>query len=140
MGEAGGAPGQHDDEKRAIAHVALNRAKATGNTLSFETQKPGQFEPWTSRAAELEGYDPGGADYMATAAIVDKVLNGEDDDPTGGATHFYAPKAQAALGRNAPSWDNGTGSDIGRHRFFKLPYGARRRSRKASSRSRRPRP
>jgi phosphoserine phosphatase len=41
------------------------------------------------------------------------------DDITGGATHFWGPKAQAALGRPAPKWGRTGGLDIGETRFHR---------------------
>ncbi len=40
------------------------------------------------------------------------------DDPTEGKTMFYAPAAQAALGRPAPAWAQGEGQKIGDHVFY----------------------
>jgi hypothetical protein len=79
---------------------------------------PGQFEPWSSKADELMGYTPNSAQYKKAASIVDGIISGQIQDPTGGATKFYSPTAQAAVGRAPPAWDDGTGKDIGKHRFF----------------------
>jgi len=43
-----------------------------------------------------------------------------NEDITGGATNFWAPKAQAALGRPAPTWGRTGGVDIGETRFHKI--------------------
>lgn len=119
----GEAAGEGPTGWKAVAGVIANRAKGSGKSLTDVVLAKNQFEPWGSRRAELEGYDPNGEKYRRVAAEVLPVLRGQEVDPTGGATHFYAPKAQAALGRRAPSWDDGTGADIGNHRFFKLGYG-----------------
>lgn len=108
---------------RSVAGVIANRAAATGKGFGAVVKEKNQFEPWGSRARELKRIDPNSADYLHVASQVLPVLRGEDPDPTGGATHFYAPKAQRALGRRRPSWDDGSGTDIGNHRFFKLDYG-----------------
>ena len=123
LAEAGnqGAQGQ-----AAVAAVLRNRAQATGATIGQEALKPNQFEPWNPGSGnDPRRFDPQSPQYQEAYKTVLPVLTGQADDPTGGATHFYAPKAQAALGRAAPSWDNGRGSDIGDHRFFKLPYGGK---------------
>ena len=106
---------------QAVGNVIRNRAIAGGfggDNPSDVVRKPYQFEPWNTEEgrAKMAGYDPNSPEYQAAGAALDKAYTG--DDPTKGATHFYAPKAQAALGRPAPSWDNGTGKDIGDHRFF----------------------
>jgi hypothetical protein len=121
-GEAGnqGVIGQ-----TAVANVIANRAQQSGMTPSDVVLAKGQFEPWSDpeARARMEALDPSSPEYQQLASIARNALTGQGADPTGGATHFYAPKAQAALGRNAPGWDNGTGRDIGDHRFFSLGYG-----------------
>ena len=106
---------------QAVGNVIRNRSVAGGfggDNPSDVVRKPYQFEPWNTEEgrAKMAGYDPNSPEYQAAGAALDRAYTG--DDPTKGATHFYAPKAQAALGRPAPSWDNGTGKDIGDHRFF----------------------
>lgn len=115
----GEARNQDATGRKAVASVIRNRARMTNRPVSEIVLEPGQFEPWGNpqTRAQLEALDPASPDYQAILADIQG-----DDDPTGGATHFYAPVAQAALGRAVPAWDNGTGVDIGDHRFFKLGY------------------
>lgn len=120
-GEAGNQP---DIGQVAVASVALNRARTRGKTPSEIVLERNQFEPWGNpeTAARLMSMSPDSPEYKRAAAAVDRALAGED--PTGGASHFYAPRAQAALGRAKPSWDNGTGRAIGDHLFFSLEGGS----------------
>jgi hypothetical protein len=106
---------------QAVANVARNRTVSGnfgGETLPGVIQKPMQFEPWNTPQgrARMAAIDPNSPQYQQATQAIDRAYTG--DDPTKGATHFYAPKAQAAMGRPAPAWDNGRGVDIGDHRFF----------------------
>jgi hypothetical protein len=116
----GEARNQAPEGRKAVASVIRNRARMSGQPISAVVRESGQFEPWGDPATrpQLEGLDPSSNAYLSILGDIEG-----DDDPTGGATHFYSPQAQAAKGRKPPSWDNGTGSDIGDHRFFKLAYG-----------------
>jgi spore germination cell wall hydrolase CwlJ-like protein len=107
----------------AIAAVMRNRARLSGMSLADVAKQPGQFEPWGNpqTRAQMEALDPNGAEYQR---ILTNIRN-NPDDPTGGATHFYSPTAQAALGRQTPAWATGEGKDIGRHRFYALPFAGR---------------
>jgi len=120
-GEAGGegAVGQ-----QAVAGVIMNRAKQSGMTPTDVVLAKSQFEPWwdAEARARMERLDPNSPEYQRIKAAIEPVITGQAPDPTGGADHFYAPETQAALGRKAPSWDDGTGRDIGNHRFFKRGY------------------
>lgn len=120
FGEAGAEP---PEGQRAVAAVLLNRARQTGQSIEDVALAPGQFEPWGNAESRrrMEALTPGSPDYARIAMTIAPVLGGQD--PTGGADHFYSPTLQAKLGRRAPAWDNGSGQDIGRHRFFKLGYG-----------------
>lgn len=113
--------------KEAIAHVLLNRKKQNpGMSYSDVALAPNQFEPWNKRTDELMGIDPLSPEYAAAYAAQNKALYGGGTDPTGGADHFYAPKAQASLGRDTPEWAQGEqGTDIGDHRFYQLGYGGK---------------
>ena len=59
--------------------------------------------------------------YAAISKVVDAAYGAggkAPEDPTDGKTMFYAPSAQAALGRPAPSWAKGEGQVIGGHTFY----------------------
>lgn len=109
------------DSQAGVASVILNRSKLTGQRPREVVTAKGQFEPWGNPQTrqQLEALDPRSPEYQDILNRVSPVLSGED--VTGGATHFYAPKAQAALGRQPPKWDDGSGRDMGQHRFFTRP-------------------
>jgi N-acetylmuramoyl-L-alanine amidase len=116
----GEARGEGPDGQAAVAGVIANRAKERGLSPRGVVMQPGQFEPWANprTRAEMERLDPASPEYQAILQNIAPVLQGQN--PVGGADHFYSPGAQAALGRKPPSWDNGSGQDLGRHRFFDL--------------------
>jgi spore germination cell wall hydrolase CwlJ-like protein len=117
----GEARGESPEGQRAVAAVVRNRAAASGKPLRDVVFAPNQFEPWNNpqTRAQLEALDPNSPEYQTILAN----LRTGQGDPTGGATHFYSPTAQTALGRQPPAWAQGDGKDIGRHRFYNLPYG-----------------
>lgn len=119
-GEAANEP---DEGQAAVAAVIKNRMQAGrygGDSIPGVVLAKNQFEPWgntdaRSRMMALKQDDPR---YQKIGGIVDQMFGGQMEDPTGGATHFVAPAAQAALGRPMPSWAQGEGQAIGRHTFF----------------------
>jgi hypothetical protein len=119
IGEAGN---QSPEGQRAVAEVILNRARESGMTPQQVVMAKGQFEPWSTRAGELNAIDPNSQQYQSVLGNITPAF--APDDPTGGADHFYSPGAQAALGRDAPDWAQGQqGRDIGDQRFYSLGYG-----------------
>ena len=122
----GEAAGESDEGQKAVAAVLKNRANLAGTSLTAEALKPNQFEPWNNpvarrRMTTLKESDPR---YQKIKSNVLAVIE-EGEDPTKGATHFYAPTAQQKLGRSTPSWATGKRQTIGNHVFFKLPYSGR---------------
>ncbi len=117
IGEAGN---QGEQGMLAVGGVIANRARQRGLSPSEVVLQPSQFEPWGNpeTTQRLMAISPNSPEYQQAAAIAQRALAGEDI--TGGASHFYAPRAQQALGRARPSWDNGTGRAIGDHLFFNL--------------------
>lgn len=117
IGEAQAEP---PEGQAAVAAVVLNRARQRNMTPSQVVLEPNQFEPWgnPTTAQRLTSIKPDDPLYQAAAAQVDRALQGYD--PTGGADHFFAPKAQAALGREVPSWARGEPLVIGGHNFYSL--------------------
>ncbi len=103
------------------ASVIRNRAVGGGfggDTVPGVIQAPNQFEPWNTEAGRtrMAGIDPASPQYQNASRALDSAYFG--NDPTGGATNFIAPKAQAALGRPMPKWAQGPGQDIADQRFF----------------------
>jgi hypothetical protein len=120
----GEAANQPPEGQAAVAAVVKNRMQAGrygGTDVPGVVQAKGQFEPWGNPEARagMLGLSPQDPRYQQIGAIVDQVLAGQMPDPTNGATHFFAPKAQAALGRQAPKWAQGQeGQPIGDHTFY----------------------
>lgn len=119
----GEARNQGDNGMAAVAHVMMNRL-ASGNygkSLSEIALAKNQFEPWGNAATKkaMEKLSPSSPEYKRIGSILDQVMTGHLPDITNGADMFYAPKAQAAMGRKPPSWGTGTPiARVGDHDFF----------------------
>lgn len=119
-GEAAGEP---PAGQLAVANVIRNRAVAGnygGDTVPGVVLAKNQFEPWNraDARARMQALSPSDPRYQQIGSLVDQTYTGASD-PTNGATHFFSPRVQAALGRPVPSWGAGQGQDIGTHRFFR---------------------
>lgn len=119
--------GGHPDETAGIAAVIGNRLAGGkyGSDYRAVVTAPNQFEPWNNPNAPNYPIkiDPSSDRYKQAAAALSRYET-EGYDPTSGATHFWAPRAQEALGRQAPSWGREGGIDIGATRFHKVDDGA----------------
>jgi spore germination cell wall hydrolase CwlJ-like protein len=116
--------------QRAVAEVIRNRAVNGGyggDTIPGVINKPNAFEPVNNPQgrARMAALDPNSPEYARYGQAVDSAYRPENDQ-TGGATHFYAPKAQAALapvdGRpTVPTWAQGQQptAAIGGHTFYR---------------------
>jgi Cell Wall Hydrolase len=124
---AGESSGQPLAGQIGVASVIANRAKGAGVSPRDVVFAPNQFEPWNGgdARARMEAMDPGSSEYQQILNnVVRPVMSGKAKDPTGGATHFYAPAAQSALGRQPPTWGQGQPSAvIGGHNFYNVGYG-----------------
>lgn len=123
LGEAGN---QGPQGQAAVASVILNRVAAGryGKTASDVVLAPNQFEPWSTRAKELQGYKPDSAAYKNVGDIVDMVASGDVPDQTSGATHFLnADIVRQRTGGSLPSWASKPIAKIGAHTFY-APEGA----------------
>lgn len=106
-----------------VANVMRRRAidgNFGGNTLSQVALAKNQFEPWNTSGprARMEGLSPDSPTYQGLGNKLDMAYAPGAEDPTNGSTHFFAPKAQAALGRDAPKWAQGPVTNIGPHAFY----------------------
>jgi len=119
----GEAARESPEGQRAVAEVIRNRAMQGDMTPTDVVLAKGQFEPWMTRRRELQGLDPNSREYQTILKNIQPTIEGRAPDVTDQADHFYAPRAQAALGRPAPKWDEGDGVDVGNHRFFDKGYG-----------------
>lgn len=113
IGEASADP----NEQQSVAAVIRNRANNTGASITDVVHAPHQFEAWSARGDHLASIDPSSPVYQKTLALISPVLSGKALGDFH-ADAFYAPAAQASLGREKPSWDDGSGQNVGQSRFF----------------------
>jgi spore germination cell wall hydrolase CwlJ-like protein/GNAT superfamily N-acetyltransferase len=115
--------GKSPEEAQAIASVILNRIRSGqyGATPEDVLFAKNQFEPWSNRAGA--NYPMKISDksqrYLDAQAALEAAQTGEDI--TRGATNFWGPKSQYALGRSTPKFarDMPDYSDIGETRFHR---------------------
>lgn len=121
----GEAANQEPRGQAAVASVILNRVAAGkyGKTPSDVVLAPNQFEPWSTRAKELQSYKPESAAYRNVGDIVDMVANGDVPDPTSGATHFLQKETVLQRSGKLPGWAAKPIAKIGAHTFY-APEGA----------------
>lgn len=101
----GEAANQGDLGQAAVAHVIQNRVDDPrwGDDPAEVSLAMKQFSAWNSGAGGnslVDQYQPGDPAYDRAAAIADMVFNGQTQDPTEGATHYYSPAGMAALVNN----------------------------------------
>ena len=80
-----------------------------------------QFESWGEPKSPNYAMKmlPGSPRYIEAQGNLEAAL--KSPDITGGATHFWSPAGQNALGRKPPKWSyTSPGMDIGATRFHKL--------------------
>jgi spore germination cell wall hydrolase CwlJ-like protein len=106
LGEAGG---EGLEGMAAVAHVIVNRTRdgRYASSVKDVATQPKQFSTWNS--TENGGNNPlrfsqNSVAYQRARVVAEAVLNGRHVDPTGGATHFYAPKGMK--NGEAPYWWN----------------------------------
>lgn len=102
------ARGEPIEGQRAVAHVIVNRVRSAGfpdNACAVVNQR-GQFARGSVKGA-------GGASYQRAMVIAKEALSGASDDPTRGATFFYAHR------KVRPYWAKKfrTTTIIGNHTF-----------------------
>lgn len=111
--------GESSDGWRGILHVINNRRNRPGwwgSDLASVVLKPYQFSsfnPGDPNADQIPpANDPGFSQILSLTA---KVMSGQDEDLTGGATYYYNPKLAA------PDWAKTLTQTaiIGNHVFFK---------------------
>lgn len=118
----GEARSQTPEQQALAAQVILNRSAAHGGSIKDTVLAKGQFEPWGdgkgSQRDRMLKLDPNSEEYQKILANIQPAVTGAM--PNAGYDHFYAA---GNAGRAKPAWDNGTGTQVGDHIFFKLGYG-----------------
>ncbi len=108
----GEARGESDKGKIAVAWTVKNRASKSGKSIAYEETKPSQFCCYSGEMKETNAKEK-------CEKIAQETIDGQNSDPTGGATFFYS-------GTKVPSWakDKDPCAEIGKHKFFKdiAPY------------------
>ncbi|MHA2642940.1 MAG: cell wall hydrolase [bacterium JZ-2024 1] len=121
---AGEAAGEPRNGQIAVGWVIRNRvAKRYGVDYIDVVTAPRQFEPVHDCLSGRQQV----CDRMERNVTGDIVLiaqgvySGIYPDTSEGATHFYSPTTQAALGRPAPSWSRTMTltTTIGNHKFYR---------------------
>ena len=118
-GEARGEKNRLDAMKR-VAHVIINRASVGGwfgETIADVCHKSRQFSCWNEKdpnrdvIINLDKNDPVYSDAVAAVALAAV----DDEDPTKGATHYYATFI------DAPWWTKNLKETVefGGHKFYK---------------------
>jgi spore germination cell wall hydrolase CwlJ-like protein len=106
----GEAAGEGADGMAAVAHVLRNRAgdNRYPSSIGKVALQDKQFSVWNNGGESMRGFVPGSPLYEKAASIVDAVMQGRHVDPTGGATHYYAPQLfKAQTGKDKPDWWDG---------------------------------
>lgn len=118
----GEAAGESHEGRAGVAAVIRNRLNSGkfGATPADVVLAKNQFEPWSTPQGRgrMMSYSADSPEYGDASAAVDRVFGDEQFDPTSGSTHFFAPNAQAALGRAPPKWAQGEPVTIGGHAFY----------------------
>lgn len=118
LGEAGN---QGPQGQAAVASVILNRVASGkyGATPEQVVLAPNQFEPWSTRKAELMAIKPESAAYQNAGDIVDMVNSGDISDQSQGATHFLnANIVRQRRGGSLPNWASQPIAQVGAHTFY----------------------
>lgn len=119
----GEARSESPEGKIAVAWVIRNRVNKPswwGKTILSVIHKPWQFSCWNKSDPNykfLSGQRKiPQKEYDECAELALKVFKNEVEDPTNGATHYFAPKVV-----KAPSWTKGAKLTvtIGGHKFYK---------------------
>lgn len=117
----GEARGEPEEGQIAVVHVVRNRVIHRGTNAATECQRPRQFSCWNTDDPQRErllALLPISDAYVKLARVVDKAWL--LPDVTGGARHYYAPKAMVPPGA-VPKWAKPPAVEsarVGGHIFF----------------------
>lgn len=115
----GEARGEGSEGMRAVMHTVVNRQAAVpGASISDIVLAPMQFSAWNAGNPNREYMEQVNLDENEHLIdMAEKVISRGDVDPTGGATHYYAPGEVDEM----PGWAGKMEktATVGGHTFFK---------------------
>lgn len=114
--------GKDPRETLGIAQVIYNRLQSGkyGKTYKDVVLAPNQFEPWSTTKNNPMNIKPNDPRYIQSREAFDRIKAGDVDPEFANVHNFWAPKAQAALGREPPLFGRVGGLDVGGTRFHTL--------------------
>jgi spore germination cell wall hydrolase CwlJ-like protein len=115
----GEARGEGDEGMRAVMHTVMNRLSGLphGSSISDVVLAPKQFSAWNAGNPNREFMENVNLDENESLIdMAEKVISKRDLDPTGGATHYFAPGEIEAPGWAGKMEKTAT---VGGHEFFK---------------------
>lgn len=131
----GEARGETAESMEAVAWVIINRTNSIKfpNTVcgvvlqrsQFESLGPNTFLRFLAIESQngTMAFPEMNNAWLANKLqhIAERVFYGLEQDPTVGATHFWSPTVQFALGRTAPKWSEHLAykRDVGNHKFYR---------------------
>jgi hypothetical protein len=113
----GEAAGEGYTGMAAVAHVIRNRAESGRypSDPAATAKQPSQFSTWNKGAGgnnPTARYSKDGATYKRAEKAVKAAFSGKEPDPTGGATHYWAPRGMP--GKKDPYWASTEETKFGR--------------------------
>jgi spore germination cell wall hydrolase CwlJ-like protein len=113
------ARGESQEGQRGVLHVIRNRALCPGwwgNGYADVVLHPSQFSSFNVGDPNAALFPQAGdTQWAGILNLADRVMTGQDEDPTGGATHYFNP------GVALPGWAASMTktASIGHHDFYK---------------------
>jgi hypothetical protein len=107
------------DEMRAVGHVLNNRARNPsryGESL-IEMLMGGEFDGFKTTREKIDEM-LASERFREAEQMMANIDAGKDPDPTGGATHFLAPRLMQQKGYTTPEWAKRAGKPIGETVFY----------------------
>jgi spore germination cell wall hydrolase CwlJ-like protein len=93
FGEASSANQPYEGQV-GVGHVIRNRMLDKGMDAKSVVLEEGQFDSWKNPVTRPAMEALGGSDLEYYKDVARKVLEGQVDDPTGGARHFFNPEGK----------------------------------------------
>jgi hypothetical protein len=106
------AIGEGDEGLAAVAWTIMNRAAETGRTPAQVVSDPGDYTGASNPGSATKKAMKDPAIRAKVEKVWSQVQSGSIPDPTGGATHYWAPNGMK--GGKAPYWAKSETSDAGR--------------------------